>query len=527
MHRRSYLPTPLVVAAVSIPLALDFLAPQARAGQADLQPRWMQEVDRLFAKYLVAPVEAVLFYDLGQPYAQLTGRPLPTRIPFVLVWLIAGATYFTLLMRFINVRAFWHAIRLTKGDYDDPDHDGEVSHFQALSSALSGTLGLGNIGGVAIAIAAGGPGATVWMILAGLLGMSSKFTECTLGQMYRRIDPSGVVAGGPMYYLRDGLAQRGLRRTGAALAALFALMCMGGSVGGGCAFQVNQSLGAVRGQVGFFDHYPWAYGLACAFFVGLVIVGGIRRIAAAAEKIVPFMCGLYLLCALVIIIVNAGQVVGAVSEIFRGAFQGQAVYGGVLGVMVQGFRRAAFSNEAGIGSASIAHSAARTDIPVREGLVALLEPFIDTVVVCTITALVIVISGVYKNPAFGAADGSQLTVAAFATVADWFPWLLSAIIVLFAYSTMITWAYYGERCWTYLFGPRGSVIFSAIFLIFVLLGSVVTATHVLDFSDLMIFSMAIPNLIGAYLLGGQVRCALDDYWRRYQAGEFQPRRGDY
>lgn len=495
-----------------------------QASTAGTASGWMQRVDRAFEQYLVTPIGAVLFYDMGRVYTAVTGEKLATQIPFVLLWLILGGVFFTLRMRFINIRGFRHAVRLTRGDYDNPADAGEVSHFQALSSALSGTLGLGNIGGVAIAIMAGGPGATIWMMIAGLFGMSTKFTECALGQMYRRIDHSGVVAGGPMYYLRDGLAELGWKKTGAVLAGFFAVMCMGGALGGGCAFQVNQSLGAVRGQIQFFDEFPWAYGLTAAFFVGLVIIGGIRRIAAAAEKIVPFMCGLYMLCALIIIVMHAGHVIPAFGEILRGAVHPDAVYGGILGVLVQGFRRAAFSNEAGIGSASIAHSAARTDYPIREGMVALLEPFIDTVVVCTVTALVIVISGVHVDPQLSSADGSQLTVAAFASVSKWFPWLLTIIIVLFAYSTMITWAYYGERCWTSLIGARTSVAFSLVFLTFVVLGSIVQATNILNFSDLMIFSMAIPNLIGAVALSGKVKRALDDYWRRYRAGEFETRR---
>jgi AGCS family alanine or glycine:cation symporter len=496
------------------------LLPSEQARAAEGGGAWEQTVDHAFGQWLVTPIKSVLFFDLGRLYTWATGEQLPTEIPLVLFWLMAGAIYFTLQLRLINLRGFWHAVRLTKGDYDDPADAGEVSHFQALSSALSGTLGLGNISGVAIAIAAGGPGAIVWLNLAGLLGMSSKFAECTLGQMYRRIDRSGVVAGGPMYYLRDGLAARGWPRAGMALAALFAVMCMGGSVGGGCAFQVNQSLAAVRQQISFFDRYPWAYGAICALLVGLVIVGGIRRIASAAERIVPFMCGLYIMAAAVIIAMHASRIGPAIQEIISGALRPAAIYGGFLGVMVQGIRRAAFSNEAGIGSASIAHSAARTNEPVREGFVALLEPFIDTVVVCSVTALLIVITGVYKQP--GQAQGMLLTSAAFGTVADWFPAMLAVIMVLFAYATMITWAYYGERCWAFLFGQRSAIVFQLIFLAFVVLGSIVTAEHVLDFGDMMIFSMAIPNLIGVVALGGEVRRALDDYWRRYQAGEFEP-----
>jgi AGCS family alanine or glycine:cation symporter len=517
-----------MLTAVAVQLATTTLGLAADVAPRDLQPAgWQQQVDELFGRFLVEPLKATLYFDLGRPWAALTGQKLASEVPFVVFWLIAGAAFFTLRMSFINFRGFWHAVRLTKGDYDDPHDTGEVSHFQALSSALSGTLGLGNIGGVAIAIAAGGPGSIVWLIVAGLLGMASKFAECTLGQMYRTVDPSGVVSGGPMRYLHAGLTDLGWPRTGRVLAIAFALMCMGGAVGGGCAFQVDQSLGLVREQLPVFDRWPLVYGAVMAMAVGTVIIGGIRRIAATAEKVVPLMCGLYMLAGLAIIAVNAQRVPQALADILRGAWQPEALYGGFLGVLVTGMKRAAFSNEAGIGSASIAHAAARTDEPVREGLVALLEPFIDTVVVCTLTGVVIVVTGVYDDPEYAHVDpaelGARLTSASFATVAAWFPTLLTVAVVLFAYSTMISWSYYGERCWSYLFGARTSLVYKLVFLGFVLLGSIVTAGNVLDFSDLMIFSMALPNLVGVVLLSGRVRRALDDYWRRYRAGGFQPR----
>ena len=520
---------------ILIAVAILLLSAQAsRAADVPQQPKqlqsadWQQKIDTLFGRFLVEPIAAVLYFDLGRIWSAATGQQTTTSIPFVVFWLIAGAAFFTVRLSLINFRGFWHALRLTKGDYDDPHDTGEVSHFQALSSALSGTLGLGNIGGVAIAIAAGGPGAIVWLIVAGLLGMASKFAECTLGQMYRTVDPAGVVSGGPMRYLHAGLADLGWPRTGRVLAIAFAVMCMGGAVGGGCAFQVGQSLGLVREQIPIFDRWPLMFGAVMALLVGVVIIGGIRRIAATAEKIVPLMCGLYMLAGLVIIAVNAQRVPEALAQIVRGAWQPSALYGGFLGVLVTGMKRAAFSNEAGIGSASIAHAAARTDEPVREGLVALLEPFIDTVVVCTLTGVVIVVTGVYDDAEFAGVNpaelGARLTSASFATVAPWFPKLLTVAVVLFAYSTMISWSYYGERCWSYLFGARSSLVYKLVFLGFVLLGSIVTAGNVLDFSDLMIFSMALPNLVGVVLLSGRVSRALDDYWRRYRAGEFKPRR---
>lgn len=486
---------------------------------------WMGKVDKSFGDYVVTPLDTVLFYDFG------TKKLLGTGLPFVVVWLLCGAIFFTLRMKFINVRGFGHAIRLTKGDYDDKNEPGEVSHFQALASALSATVGLGNIAGVAIAVGTGGPGAVFWMILAGLLGMTSKFTECTLGQMYRKVDADGSVSGGAMHYLKDGLAELRMPRLGKVLAVMFAVLCVGGSLGGGNAFQVNQSLRALGQKIEWLepDAMPWIYGLVMAVMVGVVIIGGIRRIAATAEKIVPLMCGVYVLTCLYIIFGHWNHIGWAFGEIFRGAFNADAAYGGVIGVMVIGIKRAAFSNEAGVGSAAIAHSAAKTNEPVSEGIVALLEPFIDTVVVCTMTALVIVITGVYDKqqfPEYAALiekdNGAALTMMAFGDVISWFPWVLCATVFLFAFSTLISWSYYGERCWTWLFGVRWSLAYKLLFLTFTFLGSIVTATNVLVFSDLMILSMAVPNVLGVALLSGKVGRALDDYWRRVKSGEIAP-----
>jgi len=503
-------------------------APGEQTTAAASQPEgWMVKVDRLFGDYLVKPLDKFLFFDFW------TEHWLGTKVPLVVFWLFAGAVFFTLRMKFINIRGFWHAIRVTKGDYDAPDDAGEVSHFQALASALSATVGLGNIAGVAIAVATGGPGATFWLIVAGLLGMSTKFSECTLGQIYRKVDRDGTVSGGPMHYLRDGLAELGLKRTGLVLATLFAVVCMGGSFGGGCVFQVSQSLELIREEllrydVALLDQCPWIYGVAMVFMVGIVIIGGIRRIAATAEKIVPLMCGVYVLASLYILAANYSLILPALGLIVKSAFTPAAVYGGFLGVMVIGIRRAAFSNEAGLGSASIAHAAAKTDEPISEGIVALLEPFIDTVVVCTMTGLVIVITGVYNNPLFANFiennKGAPLTAEAFRTAMPWFPWILAASVFLFAYSTLITWSYYGERCWSYVFGRRTALVYKLIFLGFVLLGSIVSASNLLTFADLMILSMAFPNILGVALLSGKIRRALDDYWSRLKAGELEPKR---
>ena len=494
---------------------LAYGAPQQAASEP--QPSgFMDRTDRVMG-VVNSWVGAVFFFDLiFWNDAQL---------PFIVLWLVVGAIYLTLRMGFINFRAFRHAVRVTAGKYTDPSEPGDVSHFEALSTALSATVGLGNIAGVAIAITLGGPGATFWMILAGLLGMSTKFTECTLGQMYREVRHDGHVLGGPVQYLSRGFAERGMAGLGRSLAVLFALLCIGGSMGGGNSFQVNQSMNAIQETVPWFVDAPWAYGVLMTVLVAIVIVGGIRRIAHVANKIVPLMAMVYVTAALAVILMNVSEVPAALTAIFTQAFSPDAAYGGVIGVLVTGFQRAAFSNEAGAGSASIAHAAARTKYPVREGIVALLEPFIDTVVICTMTALVINITGAYSNPAYedliAGARGAALTSRAFSEQIAWFPYVLSFAVFLFAFSTMISWSYYGERCSVWLFGDGASKYYKGLFLVFVFLGSIITSTNVLDFGDLMILGMALPNLVGVYLLTGKVRVALDDYWKSLAAGEFQ------
>jgi AGCS family alanine or glycine:cation symporter len=446
-------------------------------------------------------------------------------LPLAVLWLVIGAVFLTFRMGFINLRGFGHAIQVVRGKYTSAGAGGEVSHFQALTTALSATVGLGNIAGVAIAVTLGGPGATFWMIVAGFLGMASKFTECTLGQQFRKVRPDGRIMGGAMYYLSEGLAERGLPKLGKVLAVMFAVLCVGGSLGGGNSFQVNQSLNAMQETIPVLGEYPWVYGLVMTVLVGIVIVGGIKRIANVADKIVPIMCGVYVLAALAVIFMNASVVPAAFASIFTGAFNPDAAYGGLIGTLVVGFQRAAFSNEAGVGSAAIAHSAAKTDYPVREGIVALLEPFIDTVVVCTMTAVVMVVSGAYNNPAYkdliDGRKGAALTSRAFGEEISWFPYVLSLAVFLFAFSTMISWSYYGERCWAWLFGDHTSGIYRALFLLFVFLGSVITSTNVLDFGDLMILGMAFPNMLGLYLLSGRVKRELDGYWAKKKAGELQ------
>jgi len=447
-------------------------------------------------------------------------------IPFVLVWLIVAATIFTFYFNFINLRALKHGFELVRGDYHDPEAAGEVTHFQALATALSGTVGLGNIAGVAIAVSLGGPGATFWMILAGFLGMSSKFTECTLGVKYRNELPDGTVSGGPMYYLTKGLAEKGpgFAKLGKVLAVLFAIFCVGGSFGGGNMFQANQSFAQLvnitGGDASWLADKGWLYGLVVAALVGLVIIGGIKGIARVTSKIVPFMAVTYVFAGLVIIFMNLSAVPAAFGDIFAGAFTASGISGGVIGVLFQGFKRAAFSNEAGVGSAAIAHSAVQTKRPVTEGFVALYEPFIDTIVVCTITALVIIITNTW-DPSVDPSAGVQLTSTAFGSAISWFPLVLTVAVLLFAFSTMISWSYYGLKAWTFLFGENKvtDATFKILFLFFVVVGSSMKLGSVIDFSDAMIFAMAFPNLLGCYFLLPVVKKELDEYWSDYKSGK--------
>ena len=448
------------------------------------------------------------------------------QIPFVLVWLIVAATVFTFYFKFINLRALKHGFELVRGDYHDPEAAGEVTHFQALATALSGTVGLGNIAGVAVAVSLGGPGATFWMILAGFLGMSSKFTECTLGVKYRDELPDGTVSGGPMYYLTKGLAEKGpnFAKLGKVLAVLFAIFCVGGSFGGGNMFQANQSfsqlVNVTGGDASWLADKGWLFGLVVAALVGLVIMGGIKGIARVTSKIVPFMAVTYVTAGLAIIFMNYSMVPTALVAIFDGAFTAEGISGGVIGVLFQGFKRAAFSNEAGVGSAAIAHSAVQTKRPVTEGFVALYEPFIDTVVVCTITALVIIITGTW-DPSVDPSSGVQLTSAAFESAFSWFPWVLTVAVVLFAFSTMISWSYYGLKSWTFLFGENKFTdsTYKFLFLFFVVVGSSMQLGSVIDFSDAMIFAMAFPNLLGCYFLLPVVKKELNEYWADYKSGK--------
>ena len=496
-----------------------------------------EQVDAIFQKYTGWFVD-LIFYEI--PFSE------SFQIPWVLIVLIGGAFYFTIYFKLINFTGFGTAIRVVRGKYEDIEKhgadtlygdvtpneqenlietirddsaDGEVSHFQALTAALSATVGLGNIAGVAVALSIGGPGATFWMIVAGLLGMASKFAECTLGVKFRDVGPDGTVYGGPMYYLKKGLGQKGLGGLGKVLAILFAIFVIGGSFGGGNTFQANQ---AAAQFVQLFELQGTSaaiwFGIAMAIIVAVVIIGGIKRIAKVTEKIVPFMAGIYVLGAIVILVANYHHIGDAFALIFEGAFSGLGIAGGLVGVMIQGIRRGAFSNEAGVGSAAIAHSAVRTKYPASEGIVALLEPFIDTVVICTMTALVIVITNFDNNIIqYGVEinEGVELTATAFDSVIPHFSVVLTVAVILFAFSTMISWSYYGMQGWVYLFG-RGKVtelIYKLLFCIFIWVGSVISLGSVINFSDAMIFAMVVPNIIGVVLLTPVVRKELNRYMK--------------
>ncbi len=480
-------------------------------------------------------------------------------VPFVLILLVFGAAFFTLAFGFVNIRKFPLALNVVRGKYDDIEQGGEpvttdtvsvvegdvvdtirvegvhgeVSHFQALATAVSGTVGLGNIGGVAIAIAVGGPGATFWMILCGLLGMSTKFVECTLGVKYRDMEPDGTVYGGPMYYLSKGFAELGLKSVGKILAVIFAIMCVGGSFGGGNMFQANQATVQLTTMLGLTGGaIKTTIGIIIAVLVGIVIIGGIKRIAKVTEKIVPFMAGLYVIAALIIILGNFTFIDDAIGLIITGAFTPEAGLGGLIGVLLQGFKRAAFSNESGAGSAAIAHSAVNTKYPASEGIVALLEPFIDTVVICTMTALVIIMFNSSDLFVYSAGNtsgviidgvtvgGVDLTSRAFDSVLPGFSYILTVAIVLFAFSTMISWSYYGLQSWKYLFGrsKASDTTFKVLFLIFIVIGAAATLDAVVKFSDAMIFAMVFPNMLGLFFLFPKVRQELNRYLEAIKNG---------
>ncbi|MDC6390101.1 alanine/glycine:cation symporter family protein [Maribacter sp. PR1] len=534
-------------------LMLPFLSMAQEAGEMGID----EKIDKVFGD-LTGWFVDFIFYQI--PFSE------NIKIYWVLFPLILGAGFFTIYFRFINFTGVWTAIKVVMGKYEDIEKygakqlygedgiaagvdmnkvesldkhladnrdeivvdgdivdtirdessNGEVSHFQALTAALSATVGLGNIAGVAVAVSIGGAGATFWMIVAGLLGMASKFVECTLGVKYRDVGKDGTIFGGPMYYLNKGLKNKTL---GKVLAGAFAVMCIGGSFGGGNMFQVNQAVQLFESMTGgtesFLFGYRWAFGVVMAILVGIVIIGGIKSIAKVTDKIVPIMVVIYVGASLFVLIARIDMIGWAFNEIIQGAFAPIGIVGGAVGVMIQGFRRAAFSNEAGVGSASIAHSAVRTKYPASEGLVALLEPFIDTVLVCTMTALVLIITGNVDpgNAGLNDADAILLTSGAFGSVISWFPYVLTVAVVLFAFSTQISWSYYGYQAWAYLFGrtKKTEYTYKIIFCLFVIVGASASMSSVIGFSDAMIFGMMVPNMVGIVILAPKVKGELKKY----------------
>lgn len=443
-------------------------------------------------------------------------------LPLIVVWLIFAACFFTVYLGFINIRGFKHAVDIVSGKFTDESalkQKGEITHFQALTAAVSGTVGIGNIGAVAVTVSLGGPGAIFWVAIAGFVGMTTKFVECTLGVKYRVVNSDGTVSGGPMYYLRDGLKAKGMGGFGKFLGMFFAVSIVIGCLGIGNMFQSNQAyvqlVEATGGATSALQNKGWLVGLVMAAMVAVIIIGGIKSIANITSKLIPFMVLIYLIGALIVLGMNAAELPRAFREIFAGAFSMKGATGGILGIMIIGFQRAAFSNEAGLGSAAIAHSAVKTDTPLTEGFVALLEPFIDTVVICTLTGLVLVTCFPTETLMGGGLSGIELTSAAFESKISWSPVPLSFVAFMFAFSTMLAWAYYGTKGWTYIFGEgKGKeLIFSLIFCIFIVIGASVQLSAILDFADALIFVMAIPNLIGLYIFAPEIKRDLIEYWK--------------
>ena len=499
-------------------------SPEALAAAAPPPETLDRKIDRFFERYTSGFVSAVFFT------VPINGQDVLA----VVIWLAAAGVILTLTFRFVNIRSFGLALRTVKGKYSSPDDPGEVTHFQALSAAVSGTVGLGNIAGVAIGIKQGGPGVAFWLFLSGFLGMTTKFAECTLGVKYRELLPDGRVSGGAMYYLRKGLAERGMGSLGKVLALFFAVFCVFASFGGGNIFQVNQTtaqlISVTGGSQSVFAGNQWMFGAIMAVMTALVIIGGIKGIARVTDKLVPLMCVTYIVSCLVVLGVNAGEIGGALSRIVKEAFEPRAaITGGLLAAFIWGMRRATFSNEAGIGSAPIAHAASKTRKPASEGVVALLEPFMDTVVICSMTALVLCVTMQFdgntgnfalhgQSFSLGGSDtstgfGIQMTSLAFETVHSGFRYILFACVFLFAFSTLITWSYYGLQAWQYLFGKNRLVenAYKVIFCLVIVIGSAASMDKAIDFSDASLFAMSIPNLIGVYLLIPVVRREYADF----------------
>lgn len=516
-------------------LSLFFLT-AGQAFAADNPATVDQRIDKFFGEFTSWFVNGI-FYDVP-----IDGYP----VKLVVLWLGLAGVIITLFFKFVNLRAFALAARTVRGKYSRADDEGEITHFQALSAAVSGTVGLGNIAGVAIGIMIGGPGVAFWLFLSGFLGMATKFAECTLGVKYREIDAAGNIHGGAMYYLKKGFAERGMAPVGKVLAGLFAFFCVFASFGGGNVFQINQSTSQLLlitgGETSFFFGRQWIFGVVMAVITGLVIIGGIRGIARITEKLVPAMCIIYIISAFVVLVHNAEHVPAALQMILSEAFHPRAaVTGGILGAFIWGIRRATFSNEAGIGSAPIAHAAVRTRMPASEGVVALLEPFVDTIIVCTMTSLVLVTSMYFKGDSgdfllngqlYSIGDsaptstsfGIGITSAAFQSVHEGFQYVLFLCVLLFAFSTLITWSYYGLQAWQYLFGRSAPVAlaYKIIFCLVIIAGSAASLDKAVDFSDASLFAMSVPNLIGVYFLFPVIRREFRrflDFTRRVDSGK--------
>ncbi len=447
-----------------------------------------------------------------------------TKVPVIILFLILSSIFYTIYLRLIGIWGFKHSLKQLFGKYHkehDNDRDGEVSSMGAFATALSGTVGLGNIAGVAIAISIGGPGAMFWMIFGALCGMASKFLECTLAVKYRRFNADGSVSGGPMFYIAHGLTRKGLRWLGQPLALIFALMCVPGALGGGNMLQINQAtqqvINITGGESSFFAAHSWVFGLIVAIIVGLIIVGGIKSIANVTSKIVPIMCGLYLFAAAAIILMNFQHIPHAIYVIVKEAFMPQSVVGGVIGTIIIGFRRSVQSNEAGSGSAPIAYAAVKTNEPISQGFVSLMEPFLDTVIICSLTAFVIIVTGEYLNYREGI-TGVELTSAAFGGTISFFPYVLAVVIILFAISTIISWAYYGQKAWSYLFGEgfKRTKVYQIMFCIFIVIGSCMNLQSVIDFTDATMLAMAAPNLIAIFILLPEIKQDLIAYCKKYK-----------
>jgi len=506
------------------------------------EPTVSQHIDDAFSPFVdvlskilfVDPFEFVGLYDPqiydkhGNPVRDEFGNKVEAPLRLIVLWLLIGGLFFSFYLRFIGIRGLKHAWDILRGKFAKKGSKGEVSSLQSVTTALSATVGMGNIAGVALAVGIGGAGATFWMIVAGLLGMSLKFAEVTLGLKYRKKNKDGSYSGGPMYYLRDALKKKGKYTgwLGAFLAFLFALTVMGGSIGGGNMLQANQ---AFHQLVVFFpslEHHGAYYGIFLAVLVGAVIIGGIKSIGKVTEKVVPLMAGIYILAALVIIGVNIGNTGHAFWLILHNAFNPEAVKGGIIGVMIYGIQRGAFSNEAGMGSSAIAHSAAQNDEPVSEGIVASIEPFIDTIIICTMTSLVLIFTGFAENTQ--GLEGVQLTSAAFKSVISWFPFVLLIAVTLFAFSTIISWSYYGLKGWDFLVGDFGEKhlggrkvtnrIFQFLFLVFVIVGASTDIFTVMEFSDMMILAMSVPNLLGLFILAPEIKKDMNIYWKKIKNG---------